>query len=144
MTIDDVNNRMGLDYNCCQVVLYQLREALGISEEQANQLGVCFGGGMNKGETCGALIGAYTALGLKYGAIDYTDKKSKEKRAIFKKMEHIHQNFVAENGSTMCKEILSLDLSTKEGQELNKTEKRTSKICPQLILNTVNILKEMG
>ena len=54
-------------YDCSQVVLSYFAERLGITEEMANKVSACFGGGMMHGDTCGAFTGAIMAVGLKYG-----------------------------------------------------------------------------
>lgn len=51
-------------YNCAQVILMGLHDTLGISEEQARDLGALFAGGMYAGAMCGAITGALMALGL--------------------------------------------------------------------------------
>ena len=53
--------------HCSQAVLAAFADECGITEEQALKLGSCFGGGMRKGEVCGAVTGALMALGLLYG-----------------------------------------------------------------------------
>ena len=50
-------------FHCSQAVLAAFSKDLGITEEQALKLGGCFGGGMCKGEVCGACTGALMALG---------------------------------------------------------------------------------
>ena len=50
-------------YNCAQVILMSLHESLGISEEQAKDLGTLFAGGMYCGATCGPIPGALMPLG---------------------------------------------------------------------------------
>ena len=45
-------------YDCSQVVLAHYAEQLGISEEMANKVSACFGGGMLQAGTCGAFTGA--------------------------------------------------------------------------------------
>ena len=45
-------------YDCSQVVLSYFAERLGITEEMANKVSACFGGGMMHGDTCGAFTGA--------------------------------------------------------------------------------------
>ena len=52
-------------YDCSQVVLSYFAERLGITEEMANKVSACFGGGMMHGDTCGAFTGAIMAVGLK-------------------------------------------------------------------------------
>ena len=39
------------------------------TEEEALKIGACFGGGMWHGETCGWVVGALIALGIKYATI---------------------------------------------------------------------------
>ncbi len=51
------------NYHCSQSILAVFAEDLGITEKQALKLGGCFGGGMCKGEVCGACVGALMALG---------------------------------------------------------------------------------
>lgn len=51
-------------YNCAQVILMGLHDLLGISEEQAKDLGTLFAGGMYTGAMCGAITGSLMALGL--------------------------------------------------------------------------------
>ena len=47
-------------YDCSQVVMVHFAERLGISEEIANKVSACFGGGMMQADTCGAV--SYTHL----------------------------------------------------------------------------------
>ncbi len=60
-------------YMCSQAVFAAFAEQFGITEKQALQIGACFGGGMNKGEVCGACTGALMVLGMKYGQFDILD-----------------------------------------------------------------------
>ena len=53
--------------HCSQAVLAAFVDECGITEEEAIKLGSCFGGGMRKGEVCGAVTGALMVLGLLYG-----------------------------------------------------------------------------
>lgn len=50
-------------YNCAQSVLIPFARDMGLSEEQANALTLNFGGGMGCGGTCGAITGAFVAMG---------------------------------------------------------------------------------
>ena len=66
-------------YMCSQAVFAAFAEQFGITEKQALQIGACFGGGMNKGEVCGACTGALMVLGMKYGQFDLLDAASRAK-----------------------------------------------------------------
>ena len=66
-------------YMCSQAVFAAFAEEFGITEKQAFQIGACFGGGMCKGEVCGACTGALMVLGMKYGQFDLNDTASRAK-----------------------------------------------------------------
>ena len=67
-------------YDCSQVVLSYFAERLGITEEMANKVSACFGGGMMHGDTCGAFTGAIMAVGLKYGTLGCEYSASAKRR----------------------------------------------------------------
>lgn len=51
-------------YNCAQAVLIPFAESAGMTAPQAYAVAQGFGGGMRMGSVCGALTGAYMALGV--------------------------------------------------------------------------------
>ena len=51
-------------YNCCQAVLVPFAAEMGVTEEQAYNMGAHFGSGMRHGSTCGAVTGALMVLGM--------------------------------------------------------------------------------
>ena len=67
----------GQGYMCSQAVFAAFSEQFGITEKQALKIGGCFGGGMNKGEVCGACTGALMVLGMRYGQVDLNDFDSR-------------------------------------------------------------------
>ena len=52
-------------FNCCQSVLVAFAEDMGLTEQQAFDLGANFGSGMRCGSVCGTLTGALMVLGMK-------------------------------------------------------------------------------
>lgn len=98
--------------NCCQAVLGACCGEFDMDAETAYRLGAFFGGGMRRGEVCGAVTGALMALGLAYG--DENNRKSTKSLEFMKA-------FREEFGSNLCKELLGED--GKKKQEL----------CPVLI-----------
>ena len=56
--------RTDVHFNCCQSVLVPFAPEIGLTEEQAFQLGANFGSGMRCGSTCGTITGALMVLGL--------------------------------------------------------------------------------
>lgn len=104
--------------NCCQAVLMSCCEAYAISPEQAYHLAAFFGGGMRRGEVCGAVTGTLMALGLKYG-----DENNRQ----CSKSKDFLSNFEAQHGSVICRELLA---------------KNRKKMCPTLIEYCANYLEE--
>lgn len=84
--------------NCCQAVLCALADQTGLTQEQLLALGSGFGAGMGNMEaTCGALVGAAMAAGLKVknGTVRYSRQLS--------------EHFRAHCGATLCKELKGRD-----------------------------------
>lgn len=98
-------------WNCCQAVLGSSCERFHMDEETAYRLGAFFGGGMRRGEVCGAVTGALMALGMEYG--DENNRKSTKSLEFFKA-------FREEYGAILCKELIPEDGKKKE-------------LCPYLI-----------
>lgn len=107
-------------YNCCQSVLIPFAEKLGLSEEQAADLGAHFGSGMRHGATCGALTGALMALGL---------AKENSDAAIA-----LLARFRQKNGCTDCAGLLA---AAKERGEEKKPH------CDRLVYECVEFLEEL-
>lgn len=128
-------------YHCSQAVFATFSEELGLSEKQALKIGGCFGGGMCKGEVCGACAGALMALGLKYGQCEIEDLESRSKTndvAI-----QFLDAFREENGSYLCKELLGCDLSTKEGKEYAVEHNLFTEFCPKMVVSATKIVEEI-
>jgi len=126
-------------FNCSQSVLSVYAEESGLDRETALKLPCGFGAGMARmGETCGAVTGAFMAIGLKFGAAVPGDSPAKLR--TFELIGEFARQFEARHGSLVCKELLGFDMSTPEGEEA--ANKRGSfDICPQLVQNAVEILE---
>jgi C_GCAxxG_C_C family probable redox protein len=67
-------------FNCAQSVFSPFCEDLGLDKKTALKISSGFGGGMaHMNETCGAVTGAFMALGLKYGRFIANDIDAKAK-----------------------------------------------------------------
>ena len=128
-------------FHCSQAVLVAFAEELGLSEEQALKLGACFGGGMCKGEVCGACTGALMVLGLKYGQADVADLESRKKTNDIT-VEFLDL-FKKENGSYICKELLGCDLSTAQGKQYALDNKLFVEFCPKMVESATIIAEKL-
>ena len=61
----ELRARTDVHFNCCQSVLVTFAEDIGLTEQQAFDLGANFGSGMRCGSVCGTLTGALMVLGMK-------------------------------------------------------------------------------
>ena len=139
--VEKAEKLFGEKYHCSQAVLGALAEELGLSEKQALKLGGCFGGGMCKGEVCGACTGALMALGLKYGHCEADDVESKANANAV--AVQFLDTFAKENGSYLCKELLGCDLATKEGKEHALANNLFTEFCPKMVVSAVKIAEEI-
>ena len=113
----------------------------GLTEEKALMLGACFGGGMRKGEVCGACTGALMVLGALYGQSDPSDIDS---RMLTNKVnDEMMECFAKKCGSYICNDLLKCDISTPEGVEYAKDNNLFTEFCPIMVANAVDILEEI-
>ena len=128
-------------FHCSQAVLAAFAEECGLTEKQALKLGACFGGGMRKGEVCGACTGALMVLGSLYGQYDKTDPISRETAdSVNNKMM---EGFAAVSGSYLCKDLLGCDISTDEGITYALEHNLFTEFCPQMVANAVDVLEQI-
>lgn len=128
-------------YHCSQAVLAAFAKELGLTEEQALKLGGCFGGGMCKGEVCGACTGALMALGLKFGQSNIEDVVSRKKTNDIT-VEFLDM-FRKENGSYMCKELLGCDLATEDGKQYAIENNLFTEFCPKMVESATIIAERL-
>ena len=112
-----------------------------MTEEHALKLGGCFGGGMCKGEVCGACTGALMALGLKFGQCDILDVESRKKTNDIA-IEFL-DTFKQENGSYICKELLGCDLATDEGKQYARDNNLFTEFCPKMVESAAIIAEKL-
>ena len=131
----------GDKYNCSQSVLAAYANELCLTEEQALKIACCFGGGMRKGEVCGACTGALMVLGIMFGQSDKNDMISREKAH---KMTNLFlERFKEINDTYICREILGCDISTEEGASRARSQGLFTTTCRDMVALAVRVLEEM-
>lgn len=130
-------------YNCAQSVLCAFEDVTGIERETAAKLASSFGGGLGRmREVCGAVSGASMVLGLIKG---YSDPKNFEaKKAHYARVREFAKRFKEQNGSIICRELLSGVDTEKGGVPEKRTEQYYHKRpCALLCRQAAEILDEM-
>lgn len=141
MKEDEILNMFGEGFDCSQVVLSNFSDKLNITREEALKIAACFGGGMWHGETCGCVVGALIALGIKYG--NYIANDNVTKNELLKLKVEFESAFSKENGSCICREILGYNLSNQEEMVRIQEERLLETKCPKLVLSSCKILEKM-
>lgn len=112
--------------NCCQAAVCAFSGESGMDEATAMRMGAAFGGGMRRGEVCGAVVGALMALGLRYGADKPEDQE--RKAAANAKTAEFMKTFQERYGSYLCRELIKAN---------------GKKICDTAIAGAVALVEEM-
>ncbi len=129
-------------FNCAQSVFVPFVKAKGLGEREAFLLSSNFGGGMGRMQlTCGAVTGAFMALGLHYGYA--TDDNQAQRAVMLEKSRRFVAEFTAKFGSLSCGELLGCDLNTEAGQRKHKEENQRELICKKCVEAAAEIVETM-
>ena len=128
-------------FHCSQSVLAAFADEVGLSEEQALKLGACFGGGMRRGEVCGAVTGALMVLGMLYGQYDKNDQESR--MTANKVNDEMMKRFKEKNGTYICNDLLGCDISTLQGAQYARDNDLFTEFCPKMVESAIEILEEI-
>jgi len=130
------------DLNCSQSVLTAYSEKFNFDKGLGLSVSCGFGGGMGRlQETCGAVTGAFMALGI-YNCNKYSDNKDR-KNNTYSMVRDFDKKFKTIHTSTNCRELLNADLITPEGQKYIKEHNLHEVICEKCIKSAVQIVDEL-
>lgn len=131
-------------FNCAQAVAAAFSDVTGLDEKTILLLSSSFGGGLGRmREVCGTVSGMSMVLGALYGFSD-TDNPAK-KGEIYRRVQELAGAFRAENGSIICRELLSGEIA--KDTDPTKPEARTAEYykkrpCAELVGYAARILDE--
>ena len=129
-------------YNCAQAVFAAFAPELGVDEKTAAKIASSFGGGMGGTRSvCGAVSGMLMAAGLLFG---YDDPQAKEeKKEHYADVAVLLERFRAENGSTICAELLGLGTVNKAIAPSERTaEYYKKRPCAEMVASAARLLDE--
>ena len=129
-------------FSCSQAIFSTYAEQLGLDKQTALRISGTFGGGMaGMGDTCGAVTGAFMAIGLKYGKTKPDDDEAKQ--MSYRLCWEFAAKFNARHGSIVCRELAGCDISTPEGKREFDEKRVGSTLCPKLVRDAAEILEEI-
>lgn len=127
-------------YDCAQCILRMFEDRLDCDRETAMRTISCMGMGLLEGSVCGALLGAFAVIGLKYGSSS-ADLGSKG-MAIIKRGQFMMEFRKLYQGTT-CPELMGLDVRKDEDNLRAYKEGIYEHFCPKLGHDIVDILEKI-
>ncbi len=129
-------------FSCSQAVLSAFSDRFGLDKRTSLRISQPFGGGIaHRGETCGAVSGAFMVIGLRFGRTEAEDIQARER--TYQAVREFIQRFEKSQGSIICRELLGVDLSSEEGLKLAEEERLFETLCPKFVQNAVEILQKL-
>ena len=128
--------------NCAQAVFTSFCDDFGIEENLALRVSQGFGGGMgHTGGTCGAVTGAYMALGLAQKFTADNPRENIEK--VYALVSEFNRKFKALHGSLNCTELTGYDLSIPEKMAEAREKGVFATKCPIFVRDAVKIAETL-
>ena len=127
--------------NCAQAVLVAFLDETQLDEDTAMRLASGFGGGLARlREVCGAVSGMTMTAGLLNIPGGSDDKAAKDAQYAF--VRKLIEEFRAETGSIICRELLGLDKKENDSpvSEARTPEYYRKRPCAELVALAAEIL----
>jgi C_GCAxxG_C_C family probable redox protein len=139
---ENIINSFRAGLNCAQTVLTAFAKDIKLDEKTALSISCGFGGGMGRmQETCGAVTGAFMAIGYKIKS--ETSENQKAKTKSYELIREFNKKFCEKHGTTSCRKLLDCDISTTEGHDYAVANKLFETKCEKYILTAIDITKEL-
>ncbi|MDR0446634.1 MAG: C-GCAxxG-C-C family protein [Oscillospiraceae bacterium] len=129
-------------FNCAQAVFAAFAEDYDIDEKTALRVAGGFGGGLRRGEICGAASGGAMVIGAAKGHTTPGDLGAK--RDCGARVSAFMAEFEAINGCLTCRGLLGVDVSTPEGAEAFARERMAQTKCRGFIAGAAELLERLG
>ena len=128
--------------NCAQTTFTAFSDEMGMSKKLALSVSQGFGGGMgHNGSVCGAVTGAYMAMGLALPASEETPRQNIEK--TYALMAEFNKKFKALHGSLNCTELTGYDLGKPEEMVKARDAGVFTTRCPAFVRDAVEIVESL-
>jgi C_GCAxxG_C_C family probable redox protein len=140
--VEEVAKTHAEGFSCAQALLAVYGPELGVDRDTALKIAGGFGGGMGRmAGTCGAVTGAFMVIGLVHSMTKKGDLQQKE--ISYQIIQEFARRFKARNKTTVCSELMGIDVSTPEGFAEAKAKNIARTICPKYVRDAAEILEEL-
>ena len=142
--VDRALREFGMGFHCAQSVFEAYAADFGIDPLVARRMANALAGGSGVGGECGAVASGYLVLGLRHGnttpAYGDVDKEAE----LFGRISRFVGEFKKRHGAITCRELLGVDVFTKEGREEALRKDLFTKRCPNYIRDAITIVDSLG
>lgn len=129
-------------FSCSQAVFAAFAGDQGLDRDASMKVAQAFGGGMaHLGEACGAVTGAFMAIGLKYGRTRADDLEARAR--TYALAQRFAEDFKGLHGSIHCRGLLGLDIGTEEGMNLAREKGLFKTLCAAYVRRAAELLEEI-
>jgi C_GCAxxG_C_C family probable redox protein len=133
-------SRFEQGFHCAQAVLAAYSD-VGLSEEAALKMGAALAGGSTVGGECGAVAAGYLVLGLRHARTLPTFGDVHKEKELFDRIRLFVEEFRKRHGAITCRELLGVDVFTKEGLAEGRQRGLFRDRCPRYVRDAVAILE---
>jgi C_GCAxxG_C_C family probable redox protein len=135
-------SRFAEGFHCSQSVLATYAGA-GLSETAALRMGAALAGGSTVGGECGAVAAGYLVLGLRHGGTVPVFGEVERERELFDRVRRFVAEFRKRHGAITCRELLGVDVFTREGLAEGRRRGLFRERCPRYIRDALTILESL-
>lgn len=129
-------------FNCAQSICLAFEDKLELDRETIIGIASGFGSGIGRMQrSCGVVTGATLVLGSLYGK-DYL-AEAQQRETVYKKIQQFTNEFEGEHGSTICLDLLGVDINTEEGYLEASDNHYFENKCKKYVIKAVEILDDL-
>jgi C_GCAxxG_C_C family probable redox protein len=129
-------------FSCSQAVAAAFAADRGLDETTALRLSQGFGGGIaRQADWCGALTGAILVIGLAHGRTRADDSAARDR--TYALVRELVARFTDRHGQVRCRDLLSCDIGTPEGQAKADALRLHQTRCEAFVRDAAAILDEI-
>jgi C_GCAxxG_C_C family probable redox protein len=131
-------------YHCSQSVLAAYADEFELDTDLALKLAAGLAGGSTVGGECGTVSAGYLVLGMKHGRVVPAGGDVEREKALFGRIRQFVDTFRTRHGSINCRELLGVDVFTKEGHQEGLSRHLYTTRCPNYIRDAITIIDSLG
>ncbi len=140
MEFEEILRLYDQGYDCAQCIIRAFEGSLNADPETVMKCTSLMSMGLLEGSICGALLGAFTVIGLKYG--NSSPSLADKGMAIIKREQFMTEFRKLYKGTT-CPELTGFDVRIDEENLKAYKSGIYTEFCPRLCMNVVNILEKI-